>query len=260
MIPRSGSKNGAIAKIARPYSRPGVDGIVPFGLDNWRRGVVYTVRPELHVPLEPERDYYLSVIVRRRISGKAEADSYLDVYTHARNVSQGRVDSLVCHNGSRPHSWIDSQHWGTMTFGSTSFRFASLTTAVSASEGSAGEKPPDLNALAVPSEISEDALKSKFASEAGNSSRRQRAQEIYNDFDFRDSPSESSGPVIFSYGEYTPEAAIEDYSAYVGRAERLAQFCQNTLAGESAQFRIVAREWMQTSSPTLAVVHVYFAA
>ena len=73
------------------------------------------------------------------------------------------------------------------------------------------------------------------------------ADELYNDFDF----SLTSGPGMFSYGEYVSSADRVDFEPFVQRAEATAKI-------GGAIHSIIAREWYCTTHPDLAVIHLYY--
>jgi hypothetical protein len=86
----------------------------------------------------------------------------------------------------------------------------------------------------------------------------QRADEIYNEFDFTE-PFDHS-PVTLSYGEPTSGPA-RDFEPIVQRAERLAEVYHSFLKelGEthSGAFRIIHRGWFLANND-FATVHVCF--
>jgi hypothetical protein len=84
--------------------------------------------------------------------------------------------------------------------------------------------------------------------------------EIYSDFEFRDSAAPGSNIVLFSYGEYVPSCEGIVYGAFLDRAEHRARVHGNIRMGgaQSGPLRVVKREWFCATSPDIAVVHVYF--
>jgi hypothetical protein len=138
------------------------------------------------------------------------------------------------------------------------FAAAFLTTAVISTDSvhhmPKGEEPP----------TSADLLKpSKNPREAALRSDNPPADEIYNEFDFRDPSTPISDPIILSYGERVENCAGIDFQPFVKSAEELARTYSDFLCNESpassSAFELIGREWYSVTRPDLAVVHVYLS-
>jgi hypothetical protein len=75
----------------------------------------------------------------------------------------------------------------------------------------------------------------------------QRADELYNEFDFSESSTADTDPVTLSYGEPSSGTDVVDFEPFLQRAGRLAAayhtFLQSLGETRSDVFRITGREW-----------------
>lgn len=90
----------------------------------------------------------------------------------------------------------------------------------------------------------------------------QRADEIYNEFDFTDPSTPDPGPITLSYGEsISGSNPTLDFRPFVERAERVARWYHALLQtlGEASShsFRIQRREWF-LGSQSFVTVHICF--
>ena len=90
----------------------------------------------------------------------------------------------------------------------------------------------------------------------------QRADEIYNEFDFADPSIRNTDPITVSYGEAIPGSDLSlDFAPFVNRAETVARSYHTLLQGlgeASAQpFRIQRREWF-LASQSFVTIHICF--
>jgi hypothetical protein len=216
----------------------GGDGVLPADFTDWRFGVTYTVRPELLLPLVSDREYRITVAVRRRTG------SFGDLYWRASAIAGARVALL-----NRPdlHTWIVSHGWRSIDIGFSTLLIAFLTIGlVCPNEGDAeheGERPPAPEELMAPGGATLRMLQQAAP---------QRVDEIYIDFDHRDSFSAISDIATCSYGEYVATCEGIDFEPLVERAESLATFYS------AGVLKIVRREWHCISDSNLAVVCIYF--
>jgi hypothetical protein len=91
----------------------------------------------------------------------------------------------------------------------------------------------------------------------------QRADEIYNEFDFTDPSTPNTDPITLSYGESISGSDPSlDFRPFVDRADKVARSYHKLLQslGEaSAQsFRIQRREWF-LASQSFVTIHICFA-
>ena len=87
----------------------------------------------------------------------------------------------------------------------------------------------------------------------------QRADEVYNEFDFTDLSTPESDPITFSYGETVSASVAVDFEPFVHRAERQARiyhaFLKDLGETRSTAFRILQREWFFADND-FVTVHV----
>ena len=91
----------------------------------------------------------------------------------------------------------------------------------------------------------------------------QRADELYNEFDFTDPSGTNSDPVILSDGESVPACEAINFQPFVQRAEKLAGFYCDlfqalTGASKAEALKIIRREWYCVTNPSLVTVHIHF--
>lgn len=227
------------------YSQPGSDGAIPFALSEWRRGVVYTVRPEALAPLERGREYRIMTLVRRRQTRRSPG--YGGLYEQAVRFGRIRAAESTCATPGEPlQAWIKTHTWRTLEAGPRSHALAAISTRLRfPNPGDArpvGEPPPAAEALMAPGGATPEAL-----AEGADPQAIKQFAEIFNDFDFAAEP----GPGLFSYGEYVPSAAAVHFEPFLKRAEHRARSWDGSI-------KIIGREWFCATSPDLAVVHLYY--
>jgi hypothetical protein len=228
------------------FSQPGSDGVVPFELKDWRRGTVYTVRPELLQPLERGRAYRSMAVVRRFLQPEEQVADFAALYRRAAALTHFRSPQLGCASPGEPlHTWIRSQTWHIFQ---GAFRFALVSVSANflfpstGQDKPAGEAPPTAEELLKPGGLTPEMLTQQMAPHGFS-----EISEIYNDFGYSAEP----GAGMFSYGEFIPSAAGLNFTPFVERAE--------TFARNAAGLKeIIAREWYCTTHPDLAVVHLYY--
>jgi hypothetical protein len=228
------------------FSQPGGDGAVPFSMSEWRRGAVYTVRPEMLAPLLRGQEYRCTAIVRRRTGVKDDLNEYRDLYHRALTLASARAAAVRCSTpGDALHTWIRFHYWGTMGIGPFQVRAVSVSTSLlfpdRGQDRPVGQTPPTAEQLFAPGVVPLEALSGPSA--GGGAS----AGELYNDFDF----ALTRGPGMFSYGEYVSSANQVVFEPFVKRAEAIAKI-------GGATHGYIAREWYCTTHPDLAVIHLYY--
>jgi hypothetical protein len=228
------------------FSQPGGDGAAPFSMSEWRRGTVYTVRPQILAPLVRGQEYRCTAIVRRGTGVKDELNEYRYLYHRALTLASARAAAVRCSTpGDALYTWIRLHYWATMEIGPFNVRAASVSTSLlfpdRGQDRPVGQIPPTTEQLLAPGGLPLEALSGPPA--GGGAS----VGELYNDFDF----ALTRGPGMFSYGEYVSSADQVDFEPFVERAEAIAK-----IGGAIHGF--IAREWYCTTHPDLAVIHLYY--
>ena len=90
----------------------------------------------------------------------------------------------------------------------------------------------------------------------------QRADEIYNEFDFTDPSTPGADPITLSYGESISGRDLNlDFRPFVERAEKVARYYHALLQslGEAStrSFQVRRREWF-LASETLVTIQIFF--
>ena len=246
------------------FTQTGERGELPADFQEWRRGLTYTVRPELLRPIPPTRELRLNVTVRHVVPNGASAPLFADLYERAATIVAARIGELRCDDRTAlARAWTLAQAWFVNELGDNSVYSASITSAVSfLNDGSPvpmGEPRPDAAALLVPSGGTPEAFAAKHVNDQGS----RRLDEIYVDFRH----SEPARDITISYGEYVAACEGVDHTPIVERAEKLARFHYDTLSARDGAvnppFDILRREWTCLSTnksvdSSIATVHVYF--
>jgi hypothetical protein len=155
--------------------------------------------------------------------------------------------------GKNPDSIILAHHWGYL---------GDRIVAAMITLGLGCADQGGINELGEPVPT-EDALRSPGGTTLEELTRLlpQRADEVYNEFDFTDPSIPNTDPITLSYGEPVSGCDPVNFSPFVQRAERLARFYHallQSLVETSAQpFRIKRREWL-LASPTFVTIHICF--
>jgi hypothetical protein len=158
---------------------PGRDGELDPSANIWRKGIVYTTRAAPTV----SSGYRVSVGIKRAVSSAQPLTSFRDLYDRVAFVGHQRIPdgAIVCH--------------GWRLLGDPGNTAAAFITLAVRSQDFAGEPPPTDDELSAPGGASLADL-ARLAP--------QRADEIYNEFDFTD-PSAATDPITVSYAEPIPE-------------------------------------------------------
>jgi hypothetical protein len=94
------------------FHQPGNEGALPDGFTVWRRGVTYTVRPEILMPLHRGQEYRINVTVRRKIAKDEEFTAYGDLYRRCTEILRARSATLTsCNQGDPLHTWVQWHAW-----------------------------------------------------------------------------------------------------------------------------------------------------
>ena len=213
------------------------DELDPFA-DIWRKGIVYTARAAPAM----SRGYRVSVGFKRGVSAERPLTSFRDLYDRVAFVGRQRI----------PDGAIVCQGWRLL--GDTGNIAAAFITLAVRSQDLAGEPSPTDDELSAPGGASLADL-ARLAP--------QRADEIYNEFDFTD-PSAATHLITVSYAEPIPEipgGESTDFKPFVDRAERFANSYHHLLQhfGEvNTPFRPTHREWF-LADRKLVTVHICFS-
>jgi hypothetical protein len=240
------------------FLTPGADGELAAGTNLWRKGLVYTTRAKLS-GLSPEGNYRISAGFKRGVASAHAFTGFHDLYLRVLTVARRRVSQLTCPDTREiPSSVILGHTWRPLGENIvTSLITLSLRCPVrdeSKARGLVtGELPPAEAALRSPGGATLEELE-RLAP--------QRADEIYNEFDFTDPSSPNTDPITFSYGESTFSSDPSlDFTPFVERAETVARSYHALLQsfGEAGadSFRIQRREWF-LASPSFVTVHICF--
>src|SRR5258705_9300329 len=102
----------AVIHSAPDFLQHGNDGTLPEGFPVWRRGVTYTVRPEMLAPLHGGREYRINVTVRRKIANVGEFSAYADLYATCTGILGVRCATLTSNDPGEPlHTWVQWHAW-----------------------------------------------------------------------------------------------------------------------------------------------------
>ena len=211
----------------------------------WRRGVIYTVRPEILAPLAGGREYRILIGVRRMVRTSEPFTAYGELYRRAAALTDARVAALVC-PAAPVARWTASHGWRAVEFGERQFIFVFITTVVSlGGEAQAGERAPTGDELTSPG----GALREMPMQQPW----QQNIDEFYNDFDHRAAgDSADDDDLLFSYGEYVPSSETIDFEPFAHKAETMAR------SHYGPDLRVVQRDCFCATHPNVAVVHLVF--
>ena len=236
------------------FLAPGADGELAPGTRLWRKGLVYTTRTGPSGQFSGD-DYRISVGFKRGVASVRATAGFHDVYRRVVTVARHRISQLTCPNtGEGPRSIILGHTWRPLGENIVT-SLITLCLRCSGQNGieGKGEQPPTEEALRSPGGATLEELE-RLAP--------QRADEIYNEFDFTDPSTPNTDPITLSYGESISGSDPSlDFRPFVERAERVARSYHTLLQslGEaSAQsFRIQRREWF-LASQSFVTIHICF--
>jgi hypothetical protein len=235
------------------FLAPGADGELAPGANLWRKGLVYTTRGSFGRP--SGHSYRISVGFKRGIASTHAASGFHDVYRRVVTVASHRISQLTCPDtGEVPTSVIVGHTWrplgeNILTSLITLFLRCSGQNGIEVE----GEPPATEEALRFSGGASLEELE-RLAP--------QRADEIFNEFDFTDPSTPNSAPITLSYGESIPGShPVVDFTPFLKRAEAVARSYHallQTLGKVRAQtFRIQRREWF-LASQSFVTIHICF--
>jgi hypothetical protein len=234
-------KQQSVSKSAPDFLQPGNDGApLPEGFNPWRSCVSYTVRPEMYAPLIYGREYRIFVRVLRRGAG------YAELYSRALAIAKGRAAQLRCVEGQILHSRIVVHGWFRYEAIDAPTAYLTLTvTALNPGDPALeGLNPPTIEQLGAPGGMTpENTPASSFT-----------GKEIHESYTDPGGIAEGQNILLISYGEYVSTCDGIDYTPFVERAEKLAQFHVESLHG---RWTIMRREWFSATTPDIVVVHVF---
>ena len=241
------------------YSQPGSDGVLPAGVNEWLRGLVYTAKPQIPSPLRRGQEYRITVAFKQKVGKIEEFAGYGNIYQRVTAIARARIAQLTDpHDGEPLHTWIVCHGWRSLG-DAGSIATAFLTMGLLCPENGdpklpSGESVPTAAALMEPDGATLEML-TRFAP--------QRVDELYNGFDFSDPSGVSTDPITVSYGERIPSSEVVDFRPFVQRAEKMARFYYDELerrpGSESCPLQILRREWYCVTDANLVVVQVLFS-
>jgi hypothetical protein len=236
------------------FLAPGRDGALGPGIDLWQKGLVCTTRGGRSPLRSTGQNYRISVLFKR-VEAAQQFTGFHEVYRRVAAIANHRVSQLTCpETGETPDSIIVCHGWRRT---GENIVTAWMTVGLRCTDQGwidvQGETPAAGEALRFPGGATLEEL-ARVAP--------QRADEIYNEFDFTDPSTPNADVVVtLSYGESVSGEDTVDFRPFVERAERTAHSYHSLLQtfGEagSQPFRIRCREWFLTS-PTLVTIHICF--
>jgi hypothetical protein len=233
------------------FLAPGADGELAPETSLWRKGLVYTTRTGLSPSRPYGDDYRISVGFKRGVAAVHATTEFHDVYQRVATVASYRISQFTCPDtGEVPCSIILGHTWRPLGDNIIT-ALITLCLRCPGQNGIEGEPPPTEEALRSPGGATLEELE-RLAP--------QRADEIYNEFDFTDPSSQNPAPITLSYGEsISGSDMVVDFRPFVKRAERVARSYHGllqTLGEASAQpFRIRHREWF-LASQSFVTIHI----
>ena len=234
------------------FMLPGRDGELDPTANIWRKGIVFINRAEIPGSPAVKPGYRVSAGFKRAVSAAQPLTGFRDLYDRVEFVGRRRISELTAADPTLAGA-IDCHGWRLLG-DSANIATAFVTLAVGSPE-LAGEPPPTDDDLLAPGGASlADAARAA----------PQRADEIYNEFDFTGPSAPGSDPITVSYAEPVPEIGdgdSTDFKPFVERAETFANSYFNLLRhfGEvSTPFRPTHREWF-LADRKLVTVHICFS-
>jgi hypothetical protein len=232
---------------------PGSDGELAAETGLWRKGLVYTTRSRPLSWWTHGDDYRISVGFKKGVAAVDATTGFHEVYHRVAAVASHRISQLTCADtGETPSSIILGQTWRPLGDNIVT-SLITLCLRCPAQNAMEGEPPPTEEALRSPGGATLEELEGLAP---------QRADEIYNEFDFTDPSSPNPAPITLSYGEsISGSDTVFDFGPFVKRAERVAHsyhYLLQRLGEASAQpFRIRYREWF-LASQSFVTIHICF--
>lgn len=233
---------------------PGTDGELAPGANLWRKGLVYTTRAGAPDPLSGH-DYRISVGFKRGLCSGDANSGFQDVYRRVVAVARHRISQLTCPGSAEvPHGIILGHTWRPLGDNIvTALVTLSLRCPAQNGVDLTGEPTPTVQALSSPGGATLAELE-RLAP--------QRADEVYNEFDFTDSSTPHTDPITLSYGEaISGREPNLDFRPFLERAAKVARSYHALLQslGEASPgpFEIRRREWF-LASDTFVTIHICF--
>jgi hypothetical protein len=235
------------------FLAPGGDGELAPGTDLWRKGLVCTIRAPLSSLGYSRQNYRISVLYKKSIGTAQPFTGFKEAYQRAFAVANHRISQLNCPETEKmPDPIILCQGWRLIG--------ENIVTALI----TLGLRCPDQRLTDVQGEPvpTDEALRSPGGAPLEELDRLapQTADEIYNEFDFADPPTQRADVVTFSYGEPISSGHAINFSPFVLRAEKMARSYHGllqTFEAGSQPFRIRHREWF-LASQTFVTIHICF--
>jgi hypothetical protein len=236
------------------FLAPGGDGELAPGTDLWRKGLVCTIRSPLSSLGYSRQNYRISALYKKSIGAAQPFTGFKEAHQRAFALANHRISQLTCPESEKmPDPIILCQGWRLI---GENIVTALITLGLRCSDQSLtdvqGEPVPTDEALRSPGGATLEEL---------DHLAPQAADEIYNEFDFADPPTQRADVVTFSYGEPISSGHAIDFSPFVVRAENMARSYHGLLQtfGEagSQPFRVRHREWF-LASQTFVTIHICF--
>jgi len=232
---------------------PGREGNLAPGANLWRKGIVYTKRPDLAVG----PGYRVSASFKGSGWRTQTDDGFHRLYQRVAFVANQRVSEITTADPSLT-AGIACQGWRLLgDAGSISATFIMLALR------SVGETDNDIEWEQSPADQDLRAPGGASLEDLTRLAPLWRAGELYSEFDFTDPYPSSLDLVTVSYGETVPEIPVGDcvdFRPFVERAESFAATYHQMLTelGEvEMPFRTAHREWF-LADRKLVTVHICF--
>lgn len=227
-------------------------------VDEFRRGLIYTVDPRILVPLASGEEYRIVASTRFLIDKDEAFTEFEPLYRRAsRLIERRRVELTVASPESRVYTRVISHGWFRMDIGKGALVGAVVTVGMTCA-------PPTAEVPRGQDEPTPEALRSPYVAQLQprNGPHQPWYDEFYNDFDMRTDRSQPS-VLIVSYGEYVPARDDVDFASLSARADDRARSYIDVVATEGEQLSVAQRDWNcldtgKAAKPFLAHVNLLF--
>jgi hypothetical protein len=235
------------------FSAPGHDGELPPETNFWRKGMVYTTRSPGSPDPFVRHGYRVTAAIKCGGGAWSSQVGFSKLYHRVKEIAAGAISKKTCaETGETPVAIISSNGWRSFGDGdgiATAFIVMEVRCSPPSAAGEQSQCGPPEEALLLPGGASLEELMRVSP---------QRADEIYNEFDFTE-PFDH-GLITLSYGEPISGPAL-DFEPIVQRAERLAESYHSLLksVGEahSVALKVIRREWF-LANENFATVQICF--
>jgi len=240
-------------------SQSGTEGAVAAGLNEFERGLIYTVDPRVLAPLVSGDEYRILASTRFRRPKDETFTGYETLYRRARGLVERRKTELTCASqDAELHTWIVSHGWFRMEISDSALVGAVVTLGIRCAPAETqrpiGQETP-----------TPEALTSPYVEQLGGQGSQAgtfQFDEFYNDFDMRLDRT-STALLTVSYGEYVPSPDEMDVDSAIARAKHRADMYIELVKDEGEHLAIAQCEWRcldtgKAAKPYLTHVNLVF--